>query len=279
VTMLPEWELHAIRYASTERRVRTNFLHSDDMVDGPMDLDFFLWVAFDRSSGHLIVVDTGFNRQSSARRSRVQECDPQTALGALGHAIADVQDVVVTHLHYDHAGNFGAFPSAIFHLQAAEMEYATGTPMYDVKQNHFYEPDDICSAVRSLYAGRLRFHRGDGEIAPGVTVHHIGGHTVGLQIVRVHTARGWVVLASDAAHYFANRALRNPFPAVHDVDEMMRGYDRLDELAASAEHIIPGHDPEVLRIYPRLQNTERLDIAILHQSPVAVPRQPIFTAA
>jgi glyoxylase-like metal-dependent hydrolase (beta-lactamase superfamily II) len=135
------------------------------------------------------------------------------------------------------------------------MEYATGAHMLDEKRNHFYEPGDIGSAVHALYGGRLRFHDGDGEVAPGLTVHLVGGHTAGLQVVRVHTARGWVVLASDAAHYFANMALRNPFPAVHDVPEMMRGFDRLDELATSPDHVVPGHDPAVMRIYARYENS------------------------
>ena len=55
---------------------------------------------------------------------------------------------------------------------------------------------------------RVTFHSGDGEVAPGVTVHRVGGHSDGLQVVRVETARGPVVLASDAAHYYAQPASR-----------------------------------------------------------------------
>ena len=71
-----------------------------------------------------------------------------------------------------------------------------------------------------------------------------------LQVVRVMTRRGWVVLASDAAHLYANFQTVRPFPIVFHVGAMIDGYRRLRELAASADHIIPGHDPLVMRRYP-----------------------------
>jgi glyoxylase-like metal-dependent hydrolase (beta-lactamase superfamily II) len=94
------------------------------------------------------------------------------------------------------------------------------------------------------------FHRGEAEIAPGVSVHHIGGHTKGLQSVRVHTRRGWVVLASDASHYYEHMEQERCFPLVFDVSEMIEGYATLRRLAASPKHVIPGHDPLVLKRYP-----------------------------
>jgi glyoxylase-like metal-dependent hydrolase (beta-lactamase superfamily II) len=96
----------------------------------------------------------------------------------------------------------------------------------------------------------VRFHDGDAEIAPGITVHLVGGHTMGLQFVRVRTRRGWVVLASDASHFYANMEQGRPFPVVYNVADMLAGHDRLRELASSSAHIIPGHDPLVLTRYP-----------------------------
>ena len=104
--------------------------------------------------------------------------------------------------------------------------------------------------VRQVYAGRVRFHAGDGEIAPGVTLHLIGGHTKGLQVVRVPTRRGWVVLASDASHFYANMEQARPFPIVYDVDDMVGGYAKLRSLADSPAHLVPGHDPLVMQRYP-----------------------------
>ena len=77
----------------------------------------------------------------------------------------------------------------------------------------------------------------------------IGGHTMGLQVGRVKTRCGFVVLASDASHYYANMDELRPFPIVYNVGAMIDGWRRLREIADSVAHIIPGHAPEVMRRY------------------------------
>ncbi len=64
------------------------------------------------------------------------------------------------------------------------------------------------------------------------------------------TRRGWIVLASDAAHFYENVEKRKMFPIVLDAREMMTGFERLEELADSADHVVPGHDPLVRARYP-----------------------------
>jgi glyoxylase-like metal-dependent hydrolase (beta-lactamase superfamily II) len=81
-------------------------------------------------------------------------------------------------------------------------------------------------------------------------VHRVGGHTSGLQITRVMTRRGWMVLASDASHFYANFQQNRPFPVVANVVEMLEGYRRMRELASSPDAIIPGHDPLMMKQYP-----------------------------
>jgi glyoxylase-like metal-dependent hydrolase (beta-lactamase superfamily II) len=130
---------------------------------------------------------------------------------------------------------------------------------------HAYDVEDVVQMVRYAYDGRVAFHRGDVELRPGISLHRIGGHTDGLQVVRVHTERGWVVLASDATHYADNFKRRSPFPIVYHVGEMLRGYDRLRALADSDAHIVPGHDPMVLRSYPA-HGPADAEIVALHAS-------------
>src|SRR5690606_30958632 len=120
----------------------------------------------------------------------------------------------LTHMHYDHSGNFNAFPNARLHVQDAEINFATGRHMCHQALSHFYEVEDMVQMLREIYAGRVDFHDGEGELAPGITLHRVGGHTDGLQVVRVHTQRGWVVLASDAVHFYRNLERGNPFPAI-----------------------------------------------------------------
>ena len=112
------------------------------------------------------------------------------------------------------------------------------------------EPEDILDLVRHNFAGRVRFVDGAAEVVPGVTVHHVGGHAAGLQVVAVRTARGRVVLASDAVHYYANIEEDRPFAVVSDLAQMYDAFETVRALADSPDHVIPGHDPLVLDRYP-----------------------------
>jgi glyoxylase-like metal-dependent hydrolase (beta-lactamase superfamily II) len=94
------------------------------------------------------------------------------------------------------------------------------------------------------------FHDGVDQIAPGITVHHIGGHSKGLQCVRVKTRRGYVVLASDTSHLYAHFLEGRVFPITYSVADTLEGYATLRKLADSNDHVVPGHDPQVLSLYP-----------------------------
>jgi glyoxylase-like metal-dependent hydrolase (beta-lactamase superfamily II) len=83
-----------------------------------------------------------------------------------------------------------------------------------------------------------------------LTVHAVGGHSAGLQFVRVKTRRGFVVLASDVTHFYENMASSRPFTTAFHIGEMLEGFDRLLELAPDEGHIVPGHDPLVMKLYP-----------------------------
>jgi glyoxylase-like metal-dependent hydrolase (beta-lactamase superfamily II) len=241
------YEIYAVKYAHHARRAAENFIGGDPH-DGPMPLDYFVWLV--RGGGRELVVDTGFSAAVAARRGREHLRCPTEGLRLLGVEAAAVKDVVITHLHYDHVGNFELFPGAMLHLQDLEMRYATGRYMDHECFRGAFDVEDVVGMVRRVYEGRVRFHDGDAELMPGVSLHLVGGHTMGLQVVRVATRRGAVVLASDASHFYANMEQVRPFPLVWSVGAMVDGYRRLRELAESPAHIVPGHDPLVMQRYP-----------------------------
>ena len=241
------YEVYAIKYAHHARRRSENFIGGDPH-DGPMPLDYFVWLI--RGGGREVVVDTGFSAAVAAKRGRDHIRCPTAGLRLLGTESKTVRDVVITHLHYDHVGNFDLFPQATLHLQDMEMQYATGRHMSDARYGGAYDVEDVVGMVRRAYAGRVRFHDGDAEVGAGLSLHRIGGHTMGLQVMRISTRRGWVVLASDASHFYANMEQTRPFPIVWSVADMVDGYRRLRSLADSPAHIIPGHDPLVMERYP-----------------------------
>lgn len=101
--------------------------------------------------------------------------------------------------------------------------------------------------MRLNFERRVRFVDGDEAMASGISLHRVGGHAPGLQVVRVQTAAGPVVLASDASHFYANLAEDRPFAIVHSLPDMYAAFDRVKELAGGDEaRIVPGHDPLVL---------------------------------
>lgn len=257
-------EVVAIRLGHVDRAARDNFL-SDPHLSAPMRLDFDMWVV--RSEDRIVVVDTGFSLEAGDRRGRVLERRPADALRELGIAPDEVTDVVITHLHYDHAGNLGEFPGAHIWIQRAEVVYATGGSMRHPQLSHFFEVDDVCDIVRRTFDGRVSQLDGRCELADGIELHPVGGHTPGLQVVRVRTERGWVVLASDALHYYANLELRNPFPAIVDVPGMLDAFDIVLELADGPDHVVPGHDPTVMEHYGAVSGGLPDGMVALHRHP------------
>ena len=90
-----------------------------------------------------------------------------------------------------------------------------------------------------------------GDRSPASRVHLIGGHTAGHPVGARHTRNGWLVLASDASHYFWGVNNDKLFAIVYSVADMLAGYDKLKKLAdGRVDMVIPGHDAEVMKRYP-----------------------------
>lgn len=257
---MSDWEVYAVKYADRNTRTRADSFIFDDNHDAPHAMDYFMWLL--RRDGRNILVDTGYDQEEAAQRGRPIRLDPGEVLAPFGLTPEDITEVIVTHLHYDHAGGLALFPNAHLHLQSAEMAYATGPCMcHDVLRMPF-TAGHVCEAVTRLYRGKLTFHDGDAALAEGLSLHCIGGHSRGLQAVRVRTQVGWMVLASDAAHFYENLWLRKPFPIVVDLQDMLDGFTRLEGLASTRELIVPGHDPLVREVFPQdlADHINRLDV-------------------
>ena len=242
------WQVWALKYGTRPARTRAESFLFDDNHDAPHPIDYFIWVI--RNETRTILVDTGYDTEEAGRRGRPITLHPVEALAQIGIGPEEIDEVIVTHLHYDHAGCLDSFPNAVFHIQSAEMAYATGPCMCMSALQMPFSVQHVVAMVRHVYSGRVVFHEGDAQIAPGVTVHAVGGHSKGLMSVRVKTEGGWLCLASDAAHFYENFLARKPFPIVVDVEAMYRGWDIIQSLASTPEQCVPGHDPLVLDLFP-----------------------------
>jgi glyoxylase-like metal-dependent hydrolase (beta-lactamase superfamily II) len=261
---LPEYEVFALRYARWDDWTQGHVLIFPEDHAAPMPLDFFIWAI--RGGGRIFILDTGYDPATGRRHGRKLTRSPIDGLKNIGIDAATVEDVVLSHLHWDHAGHWQQFPVARFHVQDAEMAFCTGRCMCHRLMRDSFDIEQVTTAIRHVYADRVKFHNGTSELAPGITLHLVGGHSGGMQIVRVWTARGWLVLASDAAHLWYNIRRRSPFVVVHDMGKLAEGWDLCERLADGPDHIIPGHDPEVLRRFPKVPHDP--EIVQLHLAPI-----------
>ncbi len=242
------WEVYALRYAfDASRRASQCFLGGSG-GDGPMPVAYQAFIL--RGPAGVVVMDTGADRERCARYGKTDIRGFDEALAALGTTPDAVGTIIQTHLHWDHAGQPGLFTQARFHLQAREMAYVNGPGMRHAVLRAGYEAEDIAAATALLHAGRLVLHAGDVPLASGLSLHHVGGHTDGLQVARVSTRRGWMCLATDAVAHRANLTRRIPFPVLFHVGDALDAYDTVSTLADQPDLVIPGHDPWVVDAHP-----------------------------
>ncbi len=247
---MPQYKVYALKYAETVKQPDEIFI-GGVQPDDPHDvwpMDYFIWAVV--GAQRSFVVDSGMTRGQAEIRGRTYLRTPGEALGLIGIDAAQIQDVILTHLHYDHAGGLDDFPGATIHVQDRELAFATGRHMCHPHIRLPFDVEDAVRMVRNVYAGRVRFHDGVATLAPGVSVHHVGGHSAGLQVVRVWTRKGWMVVASDASHFYANMDQGRPFPIVWNAGDTLEGYATARALADDPAHVIPGHDPLVLKRFP-----------------------------
>jgi glyoxylase-like metal-dependent hydrolase (beta-lactamase superfamily II) len=218
--------------------------------DRKLDIAMMVWLV--RGNGHNILVDSGFYRDKFFGTWHITDyVKPSETLKRVGLKPEDITDVIVTHMHWDHAGGIDLFPKARIWIQKDELEYYAGEAWQGLATHGGIDPEDVLAVVRLNTQGRVALVNGDArEILPGVTCYIGGKHTYASQFVGVNTAAGTVVLASDNMYLYENLEKHVPIAATLDRESNLRAQDRMKQLAASPRLIIPGHDPAVMTNFP-----------------------------
>ncbi|OZC45271.1 N-acyl homoserine lactonase family protein [Rhodococcus sp. WWJCD1] len=236
------WRVFAVQYATRTALRSTHFHYHDNRGGEPHPTAYYVWLALSQTD--TVLIDAGL---APSTAEGMQGLDyfgsPLEIIGGLGIAPGDIDLCVLTHLHYDHTGVVADLPRARYVVQRRELEYWNGPWATRIEQERWlHSRPDIDHVAAST---RLDLVDGDRELLDGLSVHSVGGHTAGMQIVRVRTARGNIVLASDASHFYENIESDNPFAILHYLPDMFGAFDRIQELADGPDHIVPGHDPLV----------------------------------
>ncbi len=243
-----EYQVTIVKYgtrATTRGDVYLNFpLYHES--DGPLDMDYFFWIV--RNRERTVVVDTGFSPLGGKARNRTLLADVPSLLSQFGVDPTSSPTVVLTHAHYDHAGNVDLFPTSKIVMAERELSFWRGRHARRTMFHHSVDDDTLASLERIHSQGRLCLFQGTTVIAPGIFVIELGGHTPGQSVVKVATCDGTVLLASDAVHYYEEYDRDMLFMSVADLVAMYEGFDYIRDLANSGEidHLVAGHDPTTL---------------------------------
>ena len=253
-TQTAENRIYVLRYAERAAIRQHHFYGAIDRPSDPMPISYYVWLIVNGDSA--ILVDTGFTAATAALHGREYLISPRAAVQAVGIDPDRLSSVILTHLHYDHAGCVSDFPAATYVLQEREVAYWTGRHAALIARglgiSHLVLAEDVSFVVAANFEGRVQWVDGEATVGPGVTVHRVGGHTPGMQVVRVETAVGPVVLASDAAHFYENLETNRPFAVLDSVPGALDAFLAVRGLTTAPELIVPGHDPAVLERFPSL---------------------------
>jgi glyoxylase-like metal-dependent hydrolase (beta-lactamase superfamily II) len=207
-----------------------------------------------RGNGRNILVDSGFYHDHFFKDWHVNDfIKPSDTLKPLGIKPEEITDVIISHMHWDHADGMDLFPNARIWTQKDELQYYAGEAWQTNDAHGGIDPDDVLTLVKLNTQGRVGLVNGDAqEILPGITCYTGGRHTYASQYVGVTTGAGTVVLASDNMYLYENLEKHVPIAATLDAVSNLRAQDRMKQIATSPGLIIPGHDPAVIAKFPNV---------------------------
>jgi glyoxylase-like metal-dependent hydrolase (beta-lactamase superfamily II) len=210
----------------------------------------------------VILVDCGFKSGNSMTGRKFENFEgPEAVLAKVGFRPEDVTILVLTHLHFDHAGNFDSFPYARIVVQRREFErwkevIATLPDLTPGKEHWAVSSMDVEAFGRIAQAveqGKVELIEGDVEIAEGIHCRLAADtHTFGSQWVEVATPSGPHVIAGDCVYWYMNiERMWPPGYVQGNTWNLVGNYQRLRNVVGERLHrIVPGHDMETFSRNP-----------------------------
>ena len=210
-------------------------------------------------AGRTILFDIGWEDPEALRANNTVDWEPIVEqLGRLGVKPADVDTVVLSHLHFDHAGQSQYFPKATFYVQKSEMDYVDWAFSYPLDGpkgflTTAYSRPDVDALRDYARQGRLALVDGYHDLGPGLKIAPaLDTHTPGSQMLVVNTSRGALVLTGDAVYTRGNITEWKPlgFQQGSTIQEIKVFERVLNLVGGNMELVVTPHDPDTFSLWP-----------------------------
>ncbi len=248
------YEVYAVRFATLANFPVSSLVAGADR-SRRMDIAMMIWV-LKGADGRIAIVDSGFHRDRYFTQFTVKDfIKPSEAIAPLGIKPDEVTDLLLSHMHWDHAGGIDLFPKARVWVQKDEYDYYAGEAWQSARTHGGIDAEDVLELVKRNTEGKVSFVRGeDATSLPGIAFGVGGKHTFASQFFVVSTRPQRVVIASDNMYLFENLDAHVAIAQTLDAASNLRTQDRMKSLASEPRLLVPGHDPEVFARFPRVSD-------------------------
>ena len=248
--MKKEYNIYALNYAGPLKSSGAFIMWNKDW-DKIVERNYYIWcISSDREN---IIVDAGVSPQLANKIKLKNYVSPAEMLMRINIKAGDIDKVILSHLHFDHANGVSLFPNATFYIQKDEYHFWTKDPIATRPPFAFYLDNTANDYLKSIKpTGRIHLVEGDQKILPGIECLLTPGHSFANQAVTVNTEKGTAILGSDCGHFFRNYQEDWPSMLIVDLVKWMKSYDKLRSRVSSPDLLFPGHDPLMSQNYPEV---------------------------
>lgn len=229
-------ELYAIKYGDS--LYHSKHIYYKDALNKPLPFAWMFYVI--RYGEKIILVDTGFRKESLIVSYDIDHKDPLSLLKKININSSQVTDVIITHSHFDHIGNVDRFINAKIYIQKDELEnlkkYSKNQEILD-----FLENNENLITFDETYTLYNLFK-----------IEKIGGHTIGSSVVSFSYKNKNYILTGDEC-YLLDNCQGKPIGTYYDIEKNKKFIEKIKEIANKL--ILTFHDPLIFDKYQKIDDS------------------------